>query len=360
MNKRILILTAGSSGGHRSASNALKSAFLKLDSNINILDYDSNYLFLGYNGKGGEQGYITITTRFRIIWKIFFEITSFFKSISNYFLFHAIKRNFTRLIIKEKPDVIISLHPCFVGSALKVLRKISNIPFYVVVLDPMKHSNLWQDKKVDLTFLPTEETKEVFLSKGFDKNKLVKTGFPLIHKEVDEVNKTSKKKILFVNPSQKSLRLTRKLIEASFKFDIDIDIITGSDGKLKKYLEKNLPKREGLNIYGYVNDMPIRLKEADLLLTKAGPNIMFEAIYSQIPIIFTGHLPGQEETNALYAVNRGYGFVAENPKTLDKLLKRIFIDEPNLLETLRNNEKKCPDLDGAINIASRVLKELSK
>ena len=40
MNKKILLLTAGSSGGHRSASNALKSAFLKLDSNINILDYD--------------------------------------------------------------------------------------------------------------------------------------------------------------------------------------------------------------------------------------------------------------------------------------------------------------------------------
>ena len=72
MSKKILILTAGKTGGHRSASNAIKKSLEKLDKDLEIVDYDSNKLFLGYKGYGGEQGYITLTTRFRFLWKLFF------------------------------------------------------------------------------------------------------------------------------------------------------------------------------------------------------------------------------------------------------------------------------------------------
>lgn len=134
MSKKILILTAGKTGGHRSASNAIKKTLEKLDKDLEIVDYDSNKLFLGYKGYGGEQGYITLTTRFRFLWKLFFEFTSFIRPISNYFLYHAIKRNFLRLLRNEKPDAILSLHPCFVGSVLKVLKNIKKFLYMFVFL----------------------------------------------------------------------------------------------------------------------------------------------------------------------------------------------------------------------------------
>lgn len=359
--KKILILTAGKTGGHRSASNALKTALLSLDPSLDIIDYDSNCLFLGYKGEGGEQGYVTITTRFRVLWKLFFEFTSFFHTLSNFFLYQAIHHRFSLLLKESKPDIVISLHPCFVASARKVLSKFGNIPFYVVVLDPMKHSHLWRDKGADLTFLPTLETKDAFLRAGFCKDKLMQSGFPLSPLlSFSSGAKKQRKRLLFVNPSQRGLRATRKLIEAALLFDVDIDVVTGSDGHLKEYLEKHLPKREGLHIFGYVHDMNARLQQADILLTKAGPNIMFEAIAAGTPIIFTGHLLGQEEKNSLYAVKRGYGVVAETPKTLTFYLKKFLLEEERALSEMREKEKQCPDIYGAIKIAEVVIQKLKE
>ena len=356
MSKKILILTAGKTGGHRSASNAIKKSLEKLDKDLEIVDYDSNKLFLGYKGYGGEQGYITLTTRFRFLRKLFFEFTSFIRPISNYFLYHAIKRNFLRLLRNEKPDVILSLHPCFVGSVLKVLKKYKKIPLYVCVLDPIKFSNLWVDKNVDLYFLPTEETKERFLSKGFNEDKIVLSGFPInFDKSGEQKVYKNKIKLLYVNPTHKGLRIAKKLIECAYPYNVDIDVITGSDENLKEYLIKKLPKREGLNIYGYVNDMQDRLLEADIILTKAGPNIMFEAILAKTPIVLTGHLMGQEEKNYLYITKHGYGLKAETPSRLSKALKKILIDEPNLLNEIKANEGKCKDTKGAEVIAKTII-----
>ncbi len=360
MDKKILLLTAGKTGGHRSASNAIKAAFLEIDPTLNINDYDSNKLFLGYKEGSGEQGYINLTTRFRLVWKIFFEFSSFFRKISNYFLYQAIKHHTFKLLDEYKPDLIVSLHPCFVGSIIKVLKKTKRrIPFYVVVLDPVKHSSLWRDKRSDLNFLPVKETKDIFIKDGFKEETLIQCGFPLSKKNIEvKKEKNDRKKLIFVNPSQRSLKTTLKLIEVAYSFDVNIDIITGSDGKLKKYLEKNLTKRDGVNIFGYVNDMDYRLRQGDIILTKAGPNIMFEAISASIPIIFTGHLLGQEELNYIYATSRGYAFVAEKPKELFLILKKILIDEPSLLLKMSEKEKLCPDLDGAKNIATTIINNL--
>ncbi len=361
MSKKILILTAGKRGGHRSASTALKNSFLNVDSTLDILDYDSNFLFPKYKG-GGEEGYITMTTSFRLFWKLLYSFSSIFKNLSNFILYREIRKNLAKLIEKEKPDAIISMHSCFVGTTVKVLKKFNNIPFFVVILDPVKFSNLWLDKRATLTFVATDEAKRLIFKKGFKKNQIIHSGFPITYNyREQENNKENKKrrKLLFVNPSQKGLKYTAKLIKSAYSFDVDIDIVTGSHTKLKKYLEKHLPKRDGLNIYGYVNDMPKRLNEANIVLTKAGPNIIFESIMATTPIILTGHLLGQEEKNYKYLLNRGYGVVAEKPKVLVKTLKRLLIDETYLLDEIKNKQKECDDINGAINIAKAVLDKLN-
>ncbi len=363
MGKKILLLTAGKTGGHRSASTAVKAALLAKDPTLEVIDYDSNRLFLGYGGEGGEQGYVTMTTRLRFFWKVFFEFTSFFRPVSNFFLSAAIKHRFLALLNEEKPDLVVSLHPCFVDSAIQLVRKTWNVPFYVVLLDPMKHSRLWRSKKADLTFLPTIEAKNSFIKAGFAEEKLILSGFPVSLRQGGQSNDHNprlRKRLLFVNPSQRGFRHTLKLIETAYPFDVDIDIVTGSDTRLRLYMEKHLPPREGVNVLGYVNDMGKRLLEADILLTKAGPNVMFEAIAAKTPIVFTGHLPGQEETNALYAVSRGYAYEAEKPGELRKTLVRLIVDDPAELERMTQREADCPDVNGAQNIAMEIVSRLGK
>ena len=87
MQKKILILTSQKTGGgHRSSSNAIKTALTELNLDAEIKDVDSMEFMPGYTGED-KGGYISFTTRYRFFWKVFFEFTSLFKGMSNFFLY---------------------------------------------------------------------------------------------------------------------------------------------------------------------------------------------------------------------------------------------------------------------------------
>ncbi len=46
---------------------------------------------------------------------------------------------------------------------------------------------------------------------------------------------------------------------------------------------------------------------SDIAFTRGSPNVMFEAIASNTPIIITGALPGQEEDNPAFAEKANVG-----------------------------------------------------
>ena len=60
-------------------------------------------------------------------------------------------------------------------------------------------------------------------------------------------------------------------------------------------------------IYGFVTDMPDFMRAADILLTKAGPGTICEALIANLPIILYHRIPGQEEGNVSYVIDEGAG-----------------------------------------------------
>ena len=203
MSKKVLILTTGKGGGHKSSSEAVKNAILELDPNIDVNTYDAMKFFPGYTGED-QTGYISLTTRYRYFWKCFFEITSFFRGISNTVLSKPIYKRFCNLILEYKPDVILSVHPCFVGSIIKCLKRMKkSIPVYTCIVDLVKYSYLWHDKKSEITFVPTKKMYNLLLKKGF---RVIHSGFPINEKfqtakprSLDKLRMTN---VLMVNPSR--------------------------------------------------------------------------------------------------------------------------------------------------------------
>jgi len=363
--KRILILTCGKGGGHRSSSDAIKSALLKLDPAVDINDFDSNELFLGYSGDGGEEGYISFTTRYRFFWKCFFEFTSFFKGFSNYILYNGIFKKFSKLIKCYKPDIILSVHPCFVGSILICLKRMKlSIPFYTCIIDLVKHSHLWHDKKCVITFVPTLKMYNYLLEKGFKKERLIHSGFP-INEKFNKINKNPKTdisvpNILMVSPSQKSYKETLRLILATLKHNVNLTVVTGSNKKLKLYLDKKLSNIENVTVLGYVFDLDARLSNADVLIAKAGPNMILEAVKMCVPVLITGHIPGQEEKNYQYIVENGYGLKCGSPKELSNALERLFENDYEMLKKFSHNAQGCNDTSGATIVAQHLLEALNQ
>jgi len=363
MRKKILILTTGKGGGHRSSSNAIKAAILELDPDVDVNDFDAMRFFYGYTGDD-ETGYITFTTKYRFFWKCFFEITSFFKGISNYILSKPIYKRFCKLIKEYEPDVILSVHPCFVGSVNLCLKRMKlTTPLYTCIIDLVKHSNLWHDKKCEITFVPTLKMYELLLNKGFKEEKLVHSGFP-INERFSKINRSPRTEIsipnvLMVSPSLKSNKVTLDLILAALEHNINLTVVTGSNKKLKEFLDEKLDSAENVEVFGYVSDMDSRLSQADVLITKAGPNMILEAVKMCVPIIITGYILGQEEKNHQYIVENGYGLKCDSPKELSEALDRLFANDYELLKKFSHNQSGCNDTSGAQVVAKRLLEDMT-
>lgn len=362
--KRLLIFTTGKGGGHRSSSNAIEQAIRELAPDIKIISFDAMKLMPGYKGDDNdESGYIELTTKYKMVWKSLFEVSSRFPKGSNRVLASTIYPRFRRLVLTVKPDAILTVHPCFVGSVIVCLERMHlSIPVCTGIIDLVKHSRLWHDPKCARTFVPTETMSRQLIEEGFDPSTVIHSGFPIgkhfTASERTELAPKDKKRVLMVNPSLGGDQDTLALIDTTLKYDVELTVITGSDRGLKAYLDDSLKDRDGVEVFGYVHDMDQRLANADVLITKAGPNMMLEAVRMCVPVLITGHILGQEEDNYQYVVENDYGLKCESPTELDDALQRLFANDCELLKTMSRNEQNCRDTHGATVIAESMLEIL--
>jgi len=365
MPKRILILTTGTGGGHHSSSEAIRAAILEQDATVDVRAVDAMACFPGYNSGGDEQGYITFTSRFRVLWKAFFEITSVFAGASNAVLEKPIFKKFTRLVNDYRPDIIVSVHPCFVGSIINCLGRMkASTPVHTCVIDIGNPSRLWYDKRCASTYVPTERLREKLLREGFDAGRVVHSGFPIGARfDVEQRSATreiSVPNVLMVNPTLLGPEMALNMILETLKHGVTLTVVTGSDKKLKDYLDERLSAVANLTILGYVNDMDARLSQADVLVTKAGPNMILEAVRMRVPVLVAGHILGQEEGNGRYVEDNGYGLSCESAKDLGEGLENLFANDYAVLRRLSVNEASCGDTDGAKTVAAHVLAALGE
>jgi UDP-N-acetylglucosamine:LPS N-acetylglucosamine transferase len=204
------------------------------------------------------------------------------------------------------------------------------------------------------------------LKKGFKKERLIHSGFP-INEKFNQINKSAKTEIsvpnvLMVTPSLKRNKVTLKLILATLKHNVNLTVVTGNNKKLKNYLDNRLtahkPAVKNVTVLGYVSDMDTKLSSTDVLIAKAGPNMILEAVKMRVPVLITGHIPGQEEKNYQYIVENGYGLKCSSPKKLSYALDRLFENNYELLKTFSYNAQNCKDIFGGKIVAERLLETL--
>ena len=72
-------------------------------------------------------------------------------------------------------------------------------------------------------------------------------------------------------------------------------------------------------VLGFVDYMPELMRACDLVVTKAGPGAIAEALATGLPLIITGFLPGQESPNVDFVVESGIGaFAPKEEELLDE------------------------------------------
>lgn len=270
-------------------------------------------------------------------------------------------RNAIRAMVRHHPcDVIVSLHPLGVAPTLRALGH-NRPPFVTIVTDLVTAHSFWYHPNTDLCIVPTEAASQRAQKVGLKPEQIQVVGLPVAYRFCQPKEEKSILRqqlgwpvdlplILLVGGGEGMgpLERTAQTI-AGLGVPLSLVVIAGRNEKLRKKLEAySWPVKTV--IYGFVQQMPEFMQAADVLVTKAGPGTISEALNAGLPMILYSRLPGQEDGNVSYVVTEGAGVWAPHPDQIAQALK-LWLSNPKKLEAAIKACKTIARPDASIKIA---------
>ena len=358
--KKVLLITSDNTGlGHKSVSSSINEHLSSDYTNIKIKTING-FLLAGTLGKVTENTYMPLV-----------RYAKHSKILNTYVAF-TIKKQFIKIVDEFKPDLIVSVHPAFVGSILDILSKNNlDTPLIVVICDIFKISGLWIDKRTHSTICPNIHTKNYLLNNEISEESILLSGFPvreqfksklLNHNSTQQIqNKITYMQegilnFLFIcsSESTKNIREITKILLANF--NCSLTIITGKNKRLNDILDKTLQTKypDRIEILGYVDDIIHYMTSCDMLITKGGPNTIMEAINCNTPLILINSVPGQEEGNIDFVELNNLGISCIKNKELVPKINNLLADDMFLLSKIKQSQLNFQDLTAVDKISKHI------
>ncbi len=230
-------------------------------------------------------------------------------------------RHSVRSLVQQHPsDLIVSVHPLANAPVLRALGKV-HPPYITVVTDLVTTHAFWYHHQANLCIVPTEEARLRALNVGLNSKQVRVIGLPVAERFCQpagdrvalrrELNWPEKHfTVLLVGGSEGmgSLEEIATAI-AEAQLPLSLVVVCGRNERLRERLEARswpIPTF----VYGFVHEMPTFMRAADVLITKAGPSTISEALNAALPMILYDRLPGQEDGNVPYVTESGAGIWA--------------------------------------------------
>jgi 1,2-diacylglycerol 3-beta-galactosyltransferase len=277
-----------------------------------------------------------------------------------------------RLFTTVQPDIIVSIHPLLNHVTVRALREFHlRIPFLTVVTDLVTVHYSWFAEGVDGYIVPTKQAQELYLKRGLDPAKVHLLGMPIDPKfTLPIASKEELQRKFGLRPGLPIVLLvgggdgagglqTAVRAISHARLPVQLMVVTGRNKRLYAHLQRtkshlNVP----ITIFGFVQNMPELMHAADVIVTKAGPGTISEALACELPVILSGYVPGQEEGNVTFVTENDVGVLAMDPPTLIDTLRRL--TKPGSPELRRQlaNAKRLSRPGASFDIARCILSYL--
>jgi 1,2-diacylglycerol 3-beta-galactosyltransferase len=235
----------------------------------------------------------------------------------------SVRKVLIELIQNHDPDVVLSVHPLLNHLGHQAIQR-SGRPrgLMTVITDLVDFHRGWTFSKADLVIAPTEDARKVAIRRRVPADRVKLLGLP-----VD---------LRFRPPApgeKQALRRRYGLDESRFTVLVmggaagvggllnqvrvlawepqqwQVIAVCGRNEKLRRRLAR-LRFATPTLILGFVDNMPELMRASDVVISKAGPGAIVEALATGLPLILTGYLPGQEAPNVDFVVESGFGIYA--------------------------------------------------
>ena len=403
MQKKVLIMSASTGGGHNRAARAIKEELTNKSIDGITIDceiIDSLKIVNGTMDKLISRGYEKSAKYTPKAWGGVYKLTESNLISRNEFkdnpLTSLISRKLKKLIEVKKPDLIIGTHP-FPMIALSTLKKHSQLsknnelstftesfhkyyqnldipPLITVLTDYTTHSAYIQNE-IDYYIAGHEYVKELLIEDGIEAEKIKPYGIPVEKSFLTNRSRETVLSELNLDPNKFTVLLMGGSFGAgsikdtlseliSIDRDFQIIVITGRNKSLKEKLEKNLMSHEqsidkNICVLGFTDKMNDLLSAVDILVSKPGGLTTTESLLKEVPMIVPYFIPGQEEENLDFRSNCGASLRTSKKYTLSIILK-VLIDNPDRIEMTKENIRSIKKLNASQDIAKLAFDILSE
>ena len=402
MQKKVLIMSASTGGGHNRAARAIKEELTNKSVNGITIDceiIDSLKIVNGTMDKLISRGYEKSAKYTPKAWGGVYKLTETNLISRNEFkdnpLTSLVSRKLKKLIEIKKPDLIIGTHP-FPMIALSTLKRNSisyannesntfteslhkyyenlNIPPLVTVLTDYTTHSAYIQNEIDYYIAGHEYVKELLIEDGIDSDKIKPYGIPveksfLSHRDravvLSELNLDPNKfTVLLMGGSFGAGSIKDTLSELiSIDRDFQIIVVAGRNKSLKDKLDKTIALNQDnidkkICVLGFTDKMNDLLASVDILVSKPGGLTTTESLLKEVPMIVPYFIPGQEEENLDFLSNCGASLRTSKKYTLVIILK-VLIDNPDRIDMAKQNIRSIKKLNASQDIAKLAFDVLS-
>ncbi|MDY6872724.1 MAG: glycosyltransferase [Chloroflexota bacterium] len=362
----ILFLFSDTGGGHRSAAQAIIEAlgvYFPGRVTTEMLDF-----FVEYAPPPFDMAVTTYAPMAQVpdLWELGYKLSNgkWRSKLVQDVLWPYIRKAAERLVQEHPCDLFLSVHPIINTPILRALGE-GHRPYIIVVTDMVTTHAFWYNNSATLTLLPTEEAKMRGVNIGLAPEKMEVLGQPIADKFRRSTESKAALREALGWPQDQIVALMigggegmgpiGEMVRAvdQAQLDLTMAVIAGRNNTLRRELEE-AGRLTPLKVYGFVENMPDLMNAADIILTKAGPGTISEAFIAGLPIILYSKMPGQEDGNVDYVVNKGAGVWAPYPEKAVAIL-RFWIENPDIRLKVAATSKRLARPDASKDIAQRII-----
>ena len=340
---RLLVLSAGAGAGHNRAAEAVREH--AREAGVDAEWFDS----LHFTGRVFRtlyaESYIWMASHSPALWGMLYtmmgkrsERPNLRKLMKTYDSMNY--RRLMRHIEEFRPDAIISTHFLPTNVVLAHLGT-SGPPVFTVITDLDVHS-IWIAEGVAGYFAGNEQVRWLVEKFGTPPDRVHVTGIP-IHPAFSRTRgRDAVRKELSLAPGLPvALFMSGGFAMGNMEEALErllglpnafqLLVVAGKNEKMKSRLEKIARKsRRPCRVLGFVPNVHDFMEASDLMISKAGGLTSSECIARSLPLVVFSPIPGLEERNADFLMERGAAVKAATMDLLEYRVGELMSDLPRL------------------------------
>jgi len=339
--KRILIFVSRTGGGHISLAEALHD-LLAQDYQVTLLDPQPSIVHWHYR---------TVSRHALWMWEAEFKLSDGRRraraahAVSSLLLAERV----AKALRQTDPHLVMSTYPFLTSEVTFAMRRWKlDRPFVMLFSDPNGVHYSWlTEKRAAITFAPTRETYRQALTAGFDPKRIHFTGWPVrgqfYHADPDcraetllKLNLDPHKFTIFAQGGGEGAARFADSVDALVKIpNVQVIMAAGTnEGLLKQF-----SGHPNVHPIPFTKHIAPYMMASDVIMGKAGPNMLFETVTLGKPFIATAYIPGQEEVNLEFIERYELGWVALDIQKQRELVQTLTREPATLAAMIESVER---------------------